>query len=258
MRVDKEIKDYFLDIFSILDNKAKLSDLLNQEELTRQEVYDWLSDTFDDWDFGEPCSIKEIPDINFTFARGETKLVITIDDYRPIKTKFDGKFVIKIPFTDGSLDYCLREEKISEKVVDIDYLKQFFALCFFAFEFYDKKVYVMERVEVDEFEEKGASRLMAYDREIMKQEGRTEEEIEESLEKNRGFYYSSGIDVTSEIIKISYSSCDVEELEVFMKNNKINDIHRQNIGFIGERPVIIDYSGYFEGFCSYYSEECIY
>lgn len=35
-----------------------------------------------------------------------------------------------------------------------------------------------------------------------------------------------------------------QKLMSFIKDNEINDLHGGNIGYIGERPVLIDYSGY--------------
>ena len=52
-----------------------------------------------------------------------------------------------------------------------------------------------------------------------------------------------------------YNYYGEEKFEIilnFLNENGINDLHNGNWGFIGERPVIFDYSGFHEG-SSYYS-----
>ena len=34
----------------------------------------------------------------------------------------------------------------------------------------------------------------------------------------------------------------------FLNQNRLNDFHSSNVGFIGDRPVLIDYSGFYECF----------
>lgn len=49
-----------------------------------------------------------------------------------------------------------------------------------------------------------------------------------------------------------YGEEKFEAILNFLNENEINDLHNGNWGFIGERPVIFDYSGFHEG-SSYYS-----
>ena len=38
----------------------------------------------------------------------------------------------------------------------------------------------------------------------------------------------------------------LKQLDRFIDTYGINDLHTSNVGYIGNRPVLIDYSGYFE------------
>ena len=38
----------------------------------------------------------------------------------------------------------------------------------------------------------------------------------------------------------------LKQLNKFIDAYGINDLHTSNVGYIGNRPVLIDYSGYFE------------
>ena len=43
-----------------------------------------------------------------------------------------------------------------------------------------------------------------------------------------------------------YGKGKVRTLCEFLFENRLNDFHSSNVGFIGDRPVLIDYSGFFE------------
>ena len=44
----------------------------------------------------------------------------------------------------------------------------------------------------------------------------------------------------------SYGEIDANILDVFLTDHAINDIHNGNIGYVDGRPVIFDYSGYYD------------
>lgn len=255
MEINNKIKRYFSEIFSILDKSFSISKMLMTDDFGRNDLYDWLDrevykEESWDWSDGLKCD-----DIEFYFSAGETKMVIIINDYRTqISEKFDKNFVIKIPFENTCHDYCKMEEVFSSILVD-EYpdIKDLFALCYFLFNRYDKNIYIMERAETQDINEKGASLLIEWDRRRYMQKGYGEKEIEIIISSNYGHYYSDGEDTAKEIIRVSYSEEIFSLLGEFLSTFNINDIHQGNIGFINNNPVIIDYSGYHESSSSYSS-----
>ena len=250
MEFNNKIVGYFSDIFSILDERVSLGKLLMTDEFSWDDFRDWLDEeVFKDkggrWDWSDCLTCN---DINFYFNAGETKMVIIVDDYRDyISEKFDQNFVIKIPFGNTSCDYCDKERVFSSILLE-EYsdIKDLFALCYSLFKRYGIDIYAMERAMVDDSEEKGASRLIDTDRKFLKRKGYDEKEIDEIISRNYSRYYSSGESTVKEILQVSYPPRIYGLLEDFLETFKINDIHRANIGFINNNPVIIDYSGYHE------------
>lgn len=57
--------------------------------------------------------------------------------------------------------------------------------------------------------------------------------------------YDVSVDWVADFIAY-YDEADFHILDDFLCNYDINDIHDGNIGYVGERPVIFDYSGYFD------------
>lgn len=251
MKANEKVSQYFYNIFTMLAEKADLNVLIGGEDFTYDEYRDWYISIFGKDNFywnKKPLYINGIDGIKFSFSTGETKLVIIIDDYRE-SNNFGEKFVIKIPFSDKRYDYCLKEEEITEYILDNDYynpLKKMFALCYSAFTFFGRKIYLMERVTTDEDNCKGISKLISKDKERFRKRGYSEQEIEDYINSRSNYYYSSGSEVTMDIIR---AYCLEEELDIlsdFICIYNINDVHRGNIGFIEDNPVIIDYSGYYE------------
>jgi len=250
MEFNNKIVEYFSDIFSILDERVSLGKLLMTDDFCWDDFRDWLDEeVFKDkdgrWDWPDCLTCN---DINFYFNAGETKMVITVDDYRDyISEKFDQNFVIKIPFGNTYYNYCDKEKVFSSILIE-EYpdIKDLFALCYSLFKRYDTDIYVMERATVDDLEEKGASRLIESDRKFLERKGYNEKEINEIISRNYSRYYSPGESTVKEILQVSYPSRIYGLLEDFLGTFKINDIHRGNIGFINNNPVIIDYSGYYE------------
>ena len=41
-----------------------------------------------------------------------------------------------------------------------------------------------------------------------------------------------------------YGENEIEKLLKFINDEKINDLHSGNLGYLNDRPVIVDYAGY--------------
>lgn len=252
MIITNDIKEYFSEIFSILETNSSISELLLSDEFDYDELVSWITEYVfksDIWQWDKQIVFDEV---GFSFRAGETKMVIIINDYRKnISNKYDQQFVIKIPFITTTFDYCKREEMITSILEDSIYseLKDLFALCYFIFNKYKTDVYIMQRVEIDDESVKGASKLIDYDIKRLEKKGYSQEEIADYIKNSHYRYYSGSEKVAKEILSVSYPFEIYALLEEFLITYEINDIHRANIGFVNNNPVIIDYSGYHEGSC---------
>lgn len=188
---------------------------------------------FSDWirDFGNPLSSCEI-------ASGMTKYVIIPDDLNwviklPIQVRPDQyrreEFLTKF----SAYDYCDLETRnfayAEEKGVNV-----FFAESYFLSLYKGIRIYIQRKAECDE------------------------QEFDDRLKKYASHYVSETYneDVFNEVVSDYVLSMDgSESLEAIfgdvptelydlIEERNVNDLHCGNYGFINEKPVIIDYSGY--------------
>lgn len=224
------------------------------------------------------CILEEIIDVlqeelNFIcdYATGCTKFVV-------IPEEKDKDYVVKVPFNgqwiegynsyssynddtyssnydrdgvgfwefegaafEGSMsdwDYCEREAWIYNLAIG-SHIEDMFAGTFWAADVKSYPVYVSERAA--EIYRSEAWKYIYPDGEIYR------EFLEEFVERTyKGSYYEiPSIDFTFAGYMLYYYG--EEKFKAFIKfanDYNINDLHSGNIGFIGDRPVLIDYSGF--------------
>lgn len=197
------------------------------DHVLKNELY------FSDWvrDFGNPLSSCEI-------ASGMTKYVIIPDDLNwviklPIQVKPKQyrreEFLTKF----NAYDYCDLETRnfayAEEKGVNV-----FFAESYFLSLYKGIRIYIQRKAKCDE------------------------QEFDDRLKKYASHYVSETCneDVFDEVVSDYVLNMDESEsleavfgdvpteLYDLIEERNVNDLHCGNYGFINEKPVIIDYSGY--------------
>lgn len=197
------------------------------DHVLKNELY------FSDWirDFGNPLSSCEI-------ASGMTKYVIIPDDLNwviklPIQVRPEQyrreEFLTKF----NAYDYCDLETRnfayAEEKGVTV-----FFAESYFLSLYKGIRIYIQRKAECDE------------------------QEFDDRLKKYASHYVSETCnkDVFDEVVSDYVLNMDESksleavfgnvptELYDLIEERNVNDLHCGNYGFINEKPVIIDYSGY--------------
>lgn len=155
---------------------------------------------------------------------GATKLVL-MNEY--------SNWVFKIPFKNRKINYCQIEAEIYEDARR-ENLDKFFAPCYFLENYDGARIYVMQRAEVS------YDKLYSDLFERLSSEGRTEKEASDIVDE---------ADSYSEFVNWLFPYYSEEPAEFdkfidFLNCASINDLHSGNIGYINDRVVLIDYSGY--------------
>lgn len=165
---------------------------------------------------------------------GLTKAVIIINN------KFFGnKYVIKIPFVGLEANYCELEEETTETLQDVSLseISQCFAHSWKIGTFFNSPIYLMERADVD------ADKSKSYSEQVRFSES-DKFHTNSSILGAKSFFDDENF-VDAENALLFYYGVDIFDMLCdFCNENDINDVHIANIGYIGERPVLIDYSGY--------------
>lgn len=165
--------------------------------------------------------IDELCDSDISYNSGCTRYVFWDDcDY-----------VYKVNFK-KEVDYCKKEAENYEAARECG-IEDMFAECAYVLTYEGRDIYAMEFAEVND--EQTCSDL----REKMENSSHfTKEEIDNIL------YDLNGCDVVSELLNYYYSLSMIKRFDWLCRRNYINDIHDSNVGYIGDRLVIIDYAGY--------------
>lgn len=161
-------------------------------------------------------------------ANGHTKIVLIAEK---------GDYVIKFWRRDTvRYDYCTREAKIYQKAVKWG-LQELFAPTI-KVGYIEKGVpyYQQPRIETFGFTLKGNTEV-AYHPTVKKKLRHIISEME---------YYSCDSDWFAYVLK-SYGEVTLIKLIRFLKENKINDLRNENVGFKDGKPIIVDYSGFHGG-----------
>lgn len=143
-----------------------------------------------------------------------------------------GDSVFKMGFNKLRCDYCgLEAEYFAEaKKLGLD---EFFAATEFVMYYNGIRIYKAERAEVS-FE-----RLSSDLYEKLKSDGMDEDTISDTIDEA-----DSCCEFMNWLVPYYTDSEKADELFEFLNESDINDLHSGNIGYIGNRLVLIDYSGY--------------
>lgn len=159
---------------------------------------------------------------NIAFYWGASKLVI-VDE--------DNDWVLKIPFCDKSRDYCAVEAENYKKAVEAG-VEEPFAACYFLMEYEGAPCYVMEKINCDEqaVESDFLDKLSGQMSEDEISDCLGSMDTDEILDQLLEFYYEAGF---------------LQKINAFLSVNSINDLHTGNLGYRGDKLVLVDYSGYY-------------
>lgn len=138
-------------------------------------------------------------------------------------------FVIKIN-TSKYDDFCKLEYEVCQKAVEQG-LSEMFAKCEIFGEVEGITLYKQEKVdEIDSRHSK--DKFVPHE------------------ERDRAYKLLDKVDwsisATCWVVNVIkyYGEEKAEQLVRFLKENEVTDLHADNVGYIGERPVLLDYSGY--------------
>ena len=195
-----------------------------------RDVKEWNREVLSNFENAYPSEdddgvILESDEVMVSINYGATKLVITISEAN--------NWVFKIPLHDYKSNYCQLEVEIYE-MAQKENISEFFAPCYFLENYDGVEIYVMARADVT------YGRLYSDLYERLSNEGRTDEEATEILEE---------VEDCSEYVEWLfpyYANCEkFEALSNFLEDAGVNDLHSGNIGYINDRVVFIDYSGFY-------------
>lgn len=211
-------------ITAILDDFARV--------LEDEEVEMWEEDSC-----GNLHSYNDSP-VKWSSETGVSKVVIIpSEEEYVIKIDLDS-YDGGIELSDNYLDTECRYSQLAEKVG----LGDVFAKTSYWGTYGGRDIYLQERVSLDyEQREKFDSISNTTLMKLSKRSSKVREKC----------------GMTPILTSALYNYYGEEKFETilnFLNENRINDLHNGNWGFIGERPVIFDYSGFHEG-SSYYSTE---
>ena len=156
----------------------------------------------------------------------------------------------------GAWDYCEQEEIIYNKAVELG-IGDMFAGTIKMGAVRGYPIYVSERAESYSQVDYGSSSSSDTVRYIFSSINKCEVEESELYQIGEQFMgecdemedFSSpdrmNLEFLGYMIKY-YGKEKILTLCEFLYENRLNDFHSSNIGFIGDRPVLIDYSGFFE------------
>ena len=170
---------------------------------------------------------KELEKKGLYCTNGLTKAVLVFDEL---------DWVVKIPLhvdysrSDGGsiTDYCERERFIYEQAKERG-VAELFAESYFLMDFCGRPIYIMKKVEDNK--EKISTDL--YDK-----------AISEGYEID--FEYMEPEEQVEELFYYYYDDYLLQEYFAFCEDYGVNDVHTGNIGYDeDDKPVIIDYSGYY-------------
>lgn len=179
-------------------------------------------DGFKDFILGnnKDFNITELWDNGIEYNCGCTKHVFWLDDYCD--------YVFKI---DIDNKYCEKEYEIYQKAKEAG-ISNLFAEIYYIGQIFGKNIYAMDYAYVSEDDIENDYYKKNYEF------GLTDDEIEENLSE------LNSEDIVLSLFKFYYSVNIIEKLAKFISQNQLGDFHGENVGYIDNRLVFIDYSGY--------------
>lgn len=152
---------------------------------------------------------------------------------------FGNKYVIKIPFVGREKNYCESEKEITETLQDISLseISQCFAHSWKIGTFLNSPIYLMERADVNTDKSKSYSEQVRFS-------DNDKFYTNSSILGAKSFFDDENFIDAENALLFYYGANVFDMLCDFCNQNDINDVHIANIGYIEDRPVLIDYSGY--------------
>lgn len=155
-----------------------------------------------------------------------------IDEYSAdVRRLFN--YVVKFDLSDEK--YTEKELENYEYAVD-EGLEDYFAEIHRGGNFYGIDYYVMEQVKCDE--DRSSSEMYLAYCEAKDIDSEDEESVDE-------YCYQSSEEILYTFIENVYGEKVANRINDFCINHDINDIHNGNIGYLNDKPIIIDYAGYY-------------
>lgn len=182
------------------------------------------------------------------YLREDYDFSVEAGTYRHTFIFDDCDWVLKIPRKIGEHNYNDCEiEVLVYKLAEKHGMNHFFApaakLISFNCSLGEIPVYVMKKVDVDE------DRVSDHFYSLYDGDSENEEEVE--IWYNHNF---DEVDATMQAFVDYYGGIEADNLQNFLNNNHINDIHSGNVGYDeDDNLIIIDYAGYSSE--SYWDEE---
>lgn len=135
-------------------------------------------------------------------------------------------WVIKVGFSNLTIDYAALEYEIYTKAVR-ENLEEYFPITFFVGAFEGVNFYLQQRARCD------CDSVLSI--------------LIESVSQNTGCYnYTDAWDIVDDLDSSDRALMlfDSQHLANFLTDNHVNDLHEGNFGYIGDKLVIIDFSGW--------------
>lgn len=209
---------------TIKETAIKILTELNDNCGFDEVIENFERDTFEEWLGSSYDTVTIFQNSTVTMTDGATKVVFWEDG---------SDVVFKMGFREFGEDYCETEAENFQKAKDAG-LDKFFASTEYLTTFRGIKVYVSERAEVSY--EKLSSDLYSH----LKESGYEDREIDNYIDEvdNDNEFFEELLPYYVDSDKLT------QDLLYFIEVNRINDLHSNNIGYLGDRMVLIDYSGY--------------
>ena len=222
---------------------------LNETALATIENLDDIDFENFGWELAQELSSAQVEDTEWESFYGSTKGVLVPDDC---------DYVIKIPFTgirrkkeepyksfsiNGFNEYCELEQFIYYSAL-VNGLSKFFAKTIKIGEVGNFSIYVQEKASADTWDwsdwtKKNVSSSKRIKSMVSKKEVKNTKKI---CKKNKVKCFNAPF---MALVLKENGKETMLKLGRFV-NECVNDVHMGNLGFIGKKPVIIDYSGFYE------------
>ena len=197
------------------------------------------------FDITNPYSIIDNADYTNTpadmrYSYGASRLVIWDEDYCD--------YVVKIALNESYEKYCQHEVEVYEAAVK-EGLADSFAWCMCYAEpcmnddFYNPGIYVMEYVDCNEDCNADAVWEYGYNQ-YCSERGLDSSNYDHADEYNNWSYDGVDEELTLDYVESYVPGELIRAFVVFMSKWHITDIHTSNIGYIGNRIVMLDYAGW--------------
>lgn len=174
---------------------------------------------------------------NFDWEDGASKLVIIPENYNyVIKIPFNGCYC-GLEYCDFSQNYCETEIELYETIISENPIfSQFFLPLTRVEEFFDYDIYIQLKCQVYN-NLSNIEKYSFYSKESMKK-AKSNEEL---------FCPRLPIDWVAAVIEVLKDVNLVEEFfNVLNKYDITLDLHKGNIGYYNNKPIILDYAGFYD------------